>query len=226
MSGEGRGAHRLASAAALLRADVLGTSTVFATLPPSTSVQAKEHARAETHERPLLMVDIDGVISLFGGSQQRGWSGGWAMATARSPTAPFIRSTAHPTSFRSPPPLTCLSSRRRSSSCGRAAGRSGPTSTCPTCWGSRQSCRSALRACRRTLQRALEARRDRSVRAWAPACMDRRRAQPRVSRVGRRPRGADAARADGARPRAHFPGGRPARGVGAGPVSPLAAKTV
>jgi hypothetical protein len=28
------------------------------------------------HERPLLMVDIDGVISLFGGVHWRGWSGG------------------------------------------------------------------------------------------------------------------------------------------------------
>ncbi len=46
------------------------------TLPPSTSVQAKERARAETHEKPLLMVDIDGVISLFGGVHWRAWSGG------------------------------------------------------------------------------------------------------------------------------------------------------
>ncbi len=44
------------------------------TLLTLTSVQAKERARAETHERPLLMVDIDGVISLFGGVQPRGYS--------------------------------------------------------------------------------------------------------------------------------------------------------
>jgi hypothetical protein len=33
-------------------------------------MQAKGSASAKAHELPLLMVDIDGVISLFGGSQQ------------------------------------------------------------------------------------------------------------------------------------------------------------
>jgi hypothetical protein len=39
-------------------------------------MQAKGRDRAKQHERPLLMVDIDGVISLFGGSWQPGWADG------------------------------------------------------------------------------------------------------------------------------------------------------
>jgi hypothetical protein len=37
-------------------------------------MRAKETTGVKAHETPLLMVDIDGVISLFGGWERAGWS--------------------------------------------------------------------------------------------------------------------------------------------------------
>jgi hypothetical protein len=58
---------------ALLRERDLGVSAVACRVPPRTCAQTKERTketselpRADSH-KPLLLVDIDGVISLFGG---------------------------------------------------------------------------------------------------------------------------------------------------------------
>ncbi len=141
----------------------LSASSVLGSVPGPTSMQAKERlSDAKERELPLLMVDIDGVVSLFGGWHERGRDGDGQRPRRGRSTASCIRSTARPTSFRPPPPLTCSICRSCSSWCGRAAGRSARTSTCRTCWG----CRAELpflrfaRAVGRS-QRALEARRDR-----------------------------------------------------------------
>jgi hypothetical protein len=49
------------------------------------------------HERPLLMVDIDGVISLFGGVHWRGWSEGFGDGVGGQPDGSFhsIDGTPH-----------------------------------------------------------------------------------------------------------------------------------
>ena len=76
-------------------------------LAVGTSVEAKEDPSAEP--RPLLLVDIDGVLSLFGFPPH---------ATARG--RPCTSSTAYPTSFRPPPPATCSRLSLSSSSSGAA----------------------------------------------------------------------------------------------------------
>ncbi len=60
--------NRPARWGALLRPGELSTSTVGGSLAVPTCVPAKEPLTgAQERARPLLMVDIDGVISLFGG---------------------------------------------------------------------------------------------------------------------------------------------------------------
>ncbi len=80
--------NRLLVPGALLRPDELSASTVRGSVPPSTCMEAKEPVGASEEpvdtaggaldagarsEPPFLMVDIDGVISLFGGWQPPGW---------------------------------------------------------------------------------------------------------------------------------------------------------
>jgi hypothetical protein len=60
--------HRLRLATALLSGSGIGTSAVPSRVPPATSMEAKEPVGGEEERSlPLLMVDIDGVVSLFGG---------------------------------------------------------------------------------------------------------------------------------------------------------------
>ncbi len=86
----------------------------------------RDRVRTSTSSgRPLLMVDIDGVVSLLAAFRRpRG-----------RPRAPFHFDRRHtPLPFghrRRTPARACAELRR---SCGRAAGRSGPTNTSPTCW--------------------------------------------------------------------------------------------
>ena len=164
------------------------------------------------------MVDIDGVISLFGrcGSGCRRATA-WAAAPTLAPTvdrstAPSTRSTAYPTSFRPRPPLTCLSCRPCSTWCGPAAGRSGPTSTSPTCWGCRRRCRScASRACRTPTGRsnahwkleAIDAYAGGRPLAWIDDALN-----PACHEWAAGPCGADAARPDRAGARPHRRGRR------------------
>src|SRR5882672_8797188 len=75
------GIHRLGPPVALLLGSDLGESTVAGTLPRNTCAQAKERlppsyasvcrdfavrSLGDGPARPLLLIDVDGVISLFG----------------------------------------------------------------------------------------------------------------------------------------------------------------
>ncbi len=83
--------HRLRLAAALLRGSDFGGSTVSGSLSLATSVKAKEPVRgAEERCRPLLMVDIDGVVSLFGG-----WESRDGLLTGRLPDGPPVEGSFH-----------------------------------------------------------------------------------------------------------------------------------
>jgi HAD domain in Swiss Army Knife RNA repair proteins len=69
--------NRPVPAGALLAPGDLSASTVSGTLPTFTCMEAKERAAdGEEAARPLLMVDIDGVISLFGGFGRGAWATG------------------------------------------------------------------------------------------------------------------------------------------------------
>lgn len=70
--------NRPVPAGALLRPGKLGAPTVSGTVPTPTCMEAKERLRTPEEDlawstRPLLMVDIDGVISLFGAWPRGGW---------------------------------------------------------------------------------------------------------------------------------------------------------
>ncbi len=79
------------------------------------------------------MVDIDGVISLFGIRRVPRSSGQAPRSASRRRQGPSTRSTAYRTSFRPRPRPTCRPSRPTSTSCGPAAGRRRPRSTCHAC---------------------------------------------------------------------------------------------
>ena len=88
------------------------------------SATACHMSRFDCHEsplsmwpKPLLLVDVDGVISLYGFPPDQRPNGRFALVDG-------IR-----TSFRPPPGRTCSISRRLSSSSGARAGRSAPTTT-------------------------------------------------------------------------------------------------
>ena len=124
------------------------------------------------------MVDIDGVISLFGAAGDAGdRSARGLLPLDRGHTPlPFVHRRRSP-ARRSP---SC------SSWCGPAAGKSGPTNTSPTCSGCPAGCRSCASSARcGRCQRPLEARGDRRICGDAPAGLDRRRLQRGLPRLGR-----------------------------------------
>ena len=143
-------------------------------------------------QKPLLFLDVDGVISLFGFRE------GYGLAAGNAPFADCppgglhsINGVMHYISADcGAPPAAARPS--ASSWSGRPAGRRRRTSTCPICSG----CPGDLpyltfdgRVARR--RRPLEDRRDRRVRRRPPARLDRRqrrRVLPRLGRAARRRR--------------------------------------
>ncbi len=179
-------------------------------------MQAKEPSACTRRTKPLLMVDIDGVISLFGvrplaPRRVPAHGRGLVPLDRRHTPLPFVHRRRSPADAR----------RACSSWSGRAAGRRRPTNTSPTCSACPPGCRSCASALAGvgSAQRPLEARGDRRLRGRAAAGMDRRRVQRRLPRVGRGAPGADAARADRPRARPHVAGGAAAGGVGAGALA-------
>ena len=145
-----------------------------------TSDPARGSRRAAS--RPLLMVDIDGVISLFGGSI--------GVAAGRGHAAPegsfhSIEGMPHFLSSEAAAHLQELAS--ASSWSGRAAGRSGPTSTCRTCWACPRGALAELLARlggRAPHQSPLEARGNRRLRGHTRAGLGRRRARSAPAGTG------------------------------------------
>jgi hypothetical protein len=98
--------NRRVRADALLLPDRLATSTVPGSVPVATCMRAKERQSGlDERERPLLLVDIDGVISLFGG-----WTGPGAGAERTDGALHSIEGMLHFLSFTAAAHLLELSS--------------------------------------------------------------------------------------------------------------------
>ena len=69
-----------------------------------TPTNRSERRPSPAREKPLLLVDIDGVISLFGSPEFAASSGAVQRAGRAASRAASTRSTASPTSFRPRPP--------------------------------------------------------------------------------------------------------------------------
>ena len=115
-------------------------------------------------EKPLLMVDIDGVISLFGAPAGAGsWSGERRGGADSAPARGSFHSIdGMPHFLSSTAAAHLLELTRTSTWCGRAAGRSAPRSTCRACSGCPRGCPSC----------ASSARRGRSNAHWKLAAID------------------------------------------------------
>ena len=167
--------------------------------------------------RPLLMIDIDGVLSLFGKTAP----GALAQASTTPGAGGAIpldrRHTALPFGHGRRSPARARPAVR--SRLGERLGGEGRGIPPAPARPARRTALPALRDGRSPAahgQRALEARCDRGTRGRAPARMDRRLLQRRLRGLGRRAQRADAASSDGARARPHIAGGAAAGGVGDG----------
>ncbi len=212
--------HRLWAPACFTRSGQLGGSAVCGRVPFPTCMPAKEGARPsedlqtpmpERH-RPLLMVDIDGVLSLFGvpAREQAQCPGSRDRFHSIDGTPHFLSSTAaaHLLSLSSLYDLVWASGWEERANehlphlLGVPAGL--------------PHLRFPPRG--QTLKRPLEARGDRRLRRATAAGVDRRRAQPRLPCLGARAPRADLARGDRAPARADRARGATAGCMGAGPT--------
>ncbi len=192
-------------------------------VPSSAAYLANLYAKLKTpvgdaQERasaPLLMVDIDGVISLFGGWEQAGWERAGEPSGRSTGSFHSIDGTPHFLSSTAAAHLLELSSLFELVWASGWEERA--NEHLPHLLGlPRRAAVPALRARGRPRQRPLEARRDRRVRRRARAGVGRRRAQRRLPRVGAAARGADAARADRSAAGPDGARGGAAGGLGAG----------
>ena len=174
-------------------------------------------ARGTSALPPLLMVDIDGVISLFGAPTRPGSPRGRSGARPPRPSrAPSTRSTAYPTSSRPRAAAHLLEpGRALRPGVGERLGGEGRGAPAPPARPARGAAVPALRALARARQRALEARGDRRLRRRArwPGSTTR---STTPATTGRGARGPHAARPDRPRARAHVAGGGAACGRGRG----------
>ena len=154
------------------RRTALSVSVICAVVP----VTARERAT------PILAVDIDGVISLFGFDQP----------AEPGQSRPELGARGVPSDRRDAPlhrardgAATEPALRTSTSWSGRAAGRIGPTTTCPVILGRPRAALSHLRRTGALRHRPLEARGARRVRGLAAPGMDRRQPRSAAATSGR-----------------------------------------
>ena len=151
---------------------------------------------------PLLLVDVDGVLSLFGPGVDRGGC-----------TPALVEGIPHFLS-RGAAGAARPARRRASSASGARAGRTARTATCPTCSACRPAGRTSPSRPPRG-RRPLEAARDRRPRGpRPPRRLDRRRPRRALPGLGRRAARPDAARDDRSGRGPDRGPGRSARGLG------------
>ena len=173
--------------------------------------------------KPLLMVDIDGVISLFGVPATPAWRGRRSQRTAGAAAqGASTRSTACRTSFRPPPPRTCSSWPSDFDLVWASGWEERAEEHLPRLLGLPAGL-PFLRFERSPGARANAHWKLAAIDAYAghaPAGVDRRRLQRRLPRVGRRSarRRRCSCSTEPAR-RAHVAGGAAAGGVGAGALA-------
>ena len=116
--------------------------------------------------RPLLLIDVDGVLSLFG-------TGRRARADRRRPALPLQRAAAG----------AATPSRKTSSASGAPAGRTAPTATCRTCWTSPRAGRTSTST--QSPARTGSSAASTPTRAPTPARVDRRPPRRCLPSMGR-----------------------------------------